>query len=94
MVSFEDIYNKLVATIEEVSDIDGANIKLETNVVTDLAIDSLDFLDIVFAIDKEYNIHLPVELWLQQINNADDNKNPFIIANICKEIEKLINNNI
>jgi len=91
MPTIDSIYKKLITVIEEVSDIDSSKITLETNVISDLAIDSLDFLDIVFAIDKEYNIHLPVELWLQEINNTNlENKDPFTIINICKEIEKLI----
>ena len=58
MPTIDSIYKKLITVIEEVSDIDSSKITLETNVISDLAIDSLDFLDIVFAIDKEYNLSL------------------------------------
>ena len=36
--------------------------------INDLGIDSLDFLDIVFAIDKAFGIKVPVESWTQEVN--------------------------
>lgn len=89
MPSLEDIYIKLTSVVQEITDIDNSHITWETNIITDLAIDSLDFLDIIFAIDKAYNIHLPVEQWLQETTSDEER---FTVINICKEIKKFIDN--
>ena len=36
-------------------------IRPNSNIVTDLGIDSIDFLDVAYEIDKEYKIKLPLE---------------------------------
>ena len=35
-----------------------------------ISIDSLDFLDIAFAIDKAFGIKLPLEQWTQEVNDG------------------------
>lgn len=86
MHNIDDIYHNLITVINEITDIEKSKINWQTNLMTDLSIDSLDFLDITFALDKKYNIHLPVEVWLQDNGNEE----LFTVINICKEIEKLI----
>ena len=48
--------------------IDIDTITPESHTIDDLALDSLDFLDIVFAIDKEFGIKL--EKWTQEVNDG------------------------
>ena len=36
----------------------------------DLGIDSLDFLDVAFAIDKAFGIKMPLEQWTQEVNEG------------------------
>ena len=43
----------------------------DSHVTEDLGIDSLDFLDIVFAIDKAFGIKVPVEKWTQEVNAGE-----------------------
>lgn len=58
-------FDKVADIIAETSEIDRETIKPESHTIDDLGIDSLDFLDIVFAIDKEFGIKIPLEQWTQ-----------------------------
>jgi len=42
----------------------------DSHAINDLGIDSLDFLDIAFAIDKAFGIKLPLEQWTQEVNDG------------------------
>ena len=58
----------------ETCDIPRETIKPESHAINDLGIDSLDFLDIAFAIDKAFGIKMPLEQWTQrgQRRQGDD----------------------
>ncbi len=59
--------------------------------IDDLKIDSLDFLDIAFAIDKAFGIKLPLEQWTQQINDGQATTDQyFVLKNLCARIDELI----
>ena len=49
-------FDKVAEIIAETCDIPRENIKPESHAINDLEIDSLDFLDIAFAIDKAFGI--------------------------------------
>ncbi|MGO7624027.1 acyl carrier protein, partial [Rhizobium ruizarguesonis] len=63
-------FDKVADIIAETSEIDRATITPERHKIDDLGIDSLDFLDIVFAIDKELGIKIPLEKWTQEVNEG------------------------
>jgi acyl carrier protein len=47
-------------------------------------------LDIVFAIDKEFGIKVPLEQWTQEINDGKANaEDYFILKNLCGKIDEL-----
>ena len=79
-------FDKVAKIIAETSEIDLDTITPESHTIDDLGIDSLDFLDIVFAIDKEFGIKVPLEKWTQEVNEG---KAPaeqyFVLENLCKE---------
>ncbi|RUW10988.1 acyl carrier protein, partial [Mesorhizobium sp. M1A.F.Ca.IN.022.05.2.1] len=57
----------------------------------DLGIDSLDFLDIVFAIDKEFGIKVPLEKWTQEVNDGKASTDDyFVMQNLCAKIDALV----
>ena len=56
--------------ISETCDIPLEKITPESHAIDDLGIDSLDFLDIAFAIDKAFGIKLPLEKWTQEVNEG------------------------
>ena len=54
-------------------------------------IDSLDFLDIVFAIDREFGIKVPLEKWTQEVNDGKvSTEEYFVIKNLCARIDALV----
>jgi acyl carrier protein len=63
-------FDTVVNIIAETCDIPRENIKSESHATNDLGIDSLDFLDVAFAIDKTFGIKMPIEQWTQEVNEA------------------------
>ena len=49
---------KVIDIISNVCEIDKKDIKLDTNLVNDLALESLDVVDLVVAFEKEFNIKI------------------------------------
>ena len=88
MSSTFDIVAKVIA---ETSDVPMESIKPEAHAIDDLGIDSLDFLDIVFALDKKFGIKIPLEAWTEEVNegraSVDDY---FILKNLCARIDELV----
>jgi len=74
-----------------------ANIIAETcdipreTVINDLGIDSLDFLDVAFAIDKAFGIKMPLEQWTQEVNEGKaTTEQYFVLNNLCTHIDSLV----
>ena len=68
-----------------------ANIKPESHAINDLEIDSLDFLDVAFAIDKAFAIKLPLERWTQEVNDGKVSSDQyFVLQNLCARIDDLV----
>ena len=63
-------FDTVANIIAETCDIPRDTIKPESHAIDDLGIDSLDFLDIAFAIDKAFGIKLPLEQWTQEVNDG------------------------
>ncbi len=63
-------FDTVANIISETCDIPRDTIKPESHAINDLGIDSLDFLDIAFAIDKAFGIKLPLEQWTQEVNDG------------------------
>ena len=86
-----DIFHKVADIIAETSDIPRATIKPESHAINDLGIDSLDFLDIAFAIDKAFGIKLPLEQWTQDVNDGKaTTEQYFVLDNLCASIDGLV----
>ena len=62
-----------------------------SHTIDDLGIDSLDFLDIVFAIDKEFGIKVPLEKWTQDVNDGKaSTEEYFVMKNLVAKIDGLV----
>jgi acyl carrier protein len=84
-------FDRVAEIISETSDIPRENIKPESHVIEDLGIDSLDFLDIVFAIDKAFGIKVPIEAWTEEVNRGDaPAEEYFVMKNLCRHIDEVI----
>src|SRR5437763_17176560 len=79
--------------IAETCDIPREKIKPESHAIDDLGIDSLDFLDIAFAIDKAFGIKLTLEQWTQEVNDGKaTTEQYFVVKKLCPRIDELIAN--
>lgn len=85
--TFETVAN----IIAETCDIPREKITAESHAINDLEIDSLDFLDIAFAIDKAFAIKLPLERWTQEVNEGKVSSDQyFVLKNLCAQIDALV----
>jgi acyl carrier protein len=84
-------FDTVAEVITQTSEIPREKITPEAHAIDDLGIDSLDFLDIVFALDKKFGIKIPLEAWTKEVNagkaNAEDY---FILKNLCARIDELV----
>src|SRR5262245_17089752 len=86
-------FNTVANIISEICDIPRETIKPESHAINDLRIDSLDFLDIVFAIDKAFGIKMPLEEWTQEINDGIATTDEYFrLNNFCVRIDELVAN--
>lgn len=84
-------FDKVAEIIADTSEIDRETITPESHTIDDLGIDSLDFLDIVFAIDKEFGIKIPLEKWTQEVNDGNVPTDAyFVMKNLCSKIDDLV----
>ena len=84
-------FDTVATIISETCDIPRGDIKPESHAMDDLGIDSLDFLDIAFAIDKAFGIKLPIEQWTQEVNDGKaTTEQYFVLQNLCARIDSLI----
>jgi acyl carrier protein len=84
-------FDTVANIISETCDIPRDTIKPESHAIDDLGIDSLDFLDIAFAIDKAFGIKLPLEQWTQEVNDGKaTTEQYFVLNNLCARIDGLV----
>jgi acyl carrier protein len=84
-------FDKVAKIIADTSEIDRDSITPESHTINDLGIDSLDFLDIVFAIDKEFGIKVPLEKWTQDVNDGKASTDEyFLMKNLVAKIDGLV----
>ncbi|MCC6205422.1 MAG: acyl carrier protein [Hyphomicrobiales bacterium] len=84
-------FDRVADIIASTSEIDRDKITPESHTIDDLGIDSLDFLDIVFAIDKEFGIKVPLEKWTQDVNEGrGSTEEYFVMKNLCAKIDELV----
>ena len=72
MPSQEEIYSKVSATLIEALNVDEEDIKPTATLQGDLGAESIDFLDIVFRLEREFGIKIPRgELFPESIFQGD-----------------------
>src|SRR6266536_1717105 len=72
MPSQEEIYQKVSATLIEALNVDEDEIKPAATLQGDLGAESIDFLDIVFRLEREFGIKIPRgELFPESIFQGD-----------------------
>jgi acyl carrier protein len=72
MPSQDEIYSKVSATLVEALNVDEEDIKPTATLQGDLGAESIDFLDIVFRLEREFGIKIPRgELFPESIFQGD-----------------------
>src|SRR3989440_11698219 len=72
MPTQEEIYSKVSATLVEALNVDEDEITPESTLQGDLGAESIDFLDIVFRLEREFGIKIPRgELFPESIFQGD-----------------------
>src|SRR5215510_11947778 len=72
MPTQDEIYSKVSATLVEALNVDEDQVKPESTLQGDLGAESIDFLDIVFRLEREFNIKIPRgELFPESIFQGD-----------------------
>ena len=85
-----DTFDTVADIISETSEIPREEITPDSHTIDELGIDSLDFLDIVYAIDKAFGIKVPLEAWTQEVNEGKASTDDyFILKNLCARIDDL-----
>jgi acyl carrier protein len=84
-------FETVAGIIADTADMDLDKITPQSHSINDLGIDSLDFLDIAFAIDKEFGIKLPLEKWTQEVNEGKaKTEDYFVLQALCDKIDGLV----
>jgi acyl carrier protein len=72
MPTQSEIYSKVSATLVEALNVDEGDIKPSSTLQGDLGAESIDFLDIVFRLEREFGIKIPRnELFPESIFQGD-----------------------
>ena len=61
MTSKENIKDKVLSIIADQLDLDKSTIKMESSFVDDLGADSLDTVELVLALEEEFEVNIPDE---------------------------------
>ena len=84
-------FDTVAGIIAETCDIPREKITPESHAINDLGIDSLDFLDIAFAIDKAFGIKMPLEQWTQEVNEGKaTTEQYFVLKNLSDRVDELV----
>ncbi len=68
----DDIFKKVAATLVEALNVDEDQVSLDSTLQGDLGAESIDFLDIVFRLEREFGIKIPRnELFPESIFQGD-----------------------
>jgi acyl carrier protein len=72
MVTQDEIFRKVSATLAEALNVDEEDVTPEATLQGDLGAESIDFLDIVFRLEREFGIKIPRgELFPESIFQGD-----------------------
>ena len=87
----QETFSAVADIIAETCNIDREKIRPESHTINDLGIDSLDFLDVTFAIDKKFGIKMPVEKWMEDVNEGRAKAEEFfVMRNLVRRIDELV----
>jgi acyl carrier protein len=89
-ISMQSTFDTIADIIALTCGVSREQITLESCLLNDLGIDSLELLDVAFAIDDAFSITMPIDQWLQAVHvdrvPADQY---FVLKEFCAYIDDL-----
>lgn len=91
-ISVEEIRNNVIQAVARSLAINGAGIKDTDRLISDLGMDSLDFLDIMFALEKTFGVKIRDDEFdsVLKPNNAADGQKEFLTREEIERVSFLI----
>lgn len=66
-------------------------ITLDSDLLREIGIDSLDLLDAMFAIDEAFGVRVPIEQWLHAVHmKAPSAEHHFVMRELCARIDRMV----
>ncbi len=95
-VSREDVFKYVEGAILEridMEDLGISKISEEDELIATLGLDSVDFLEVVFDIEEEYSISIPIEDWQNKAVGSTDSHqvDNFVMSAFVDNVHALIN---
>lgn len=85
-----DIYKFILETLVASCGVSAGDVQPDTNLFTELGVNSVDFLDAVYAIDRAYDIRLPVAQWMSEVNEGSSaTAHRFMMQNLVDAVTEL-----
>jgi len=86
-----NVYDEIRELVSATCGIPEESIQPETNLIDDLSIDSIDFMDVTYEIDRKYKIKLPVADWMTEINAGQaEIADYFVMRKLCERVESMV----
>lgn len=84
-----EVLKVIANAMNNACEIDPSEVTPDKHIFQDLGIDSLDFLDVVYDLDRAFGIKLPIEEWLSEIEQEGKMRvDYFVIGNLVEFIER------
>jgi acyl carrier protein len=87
----DEVFEETANIIVSICGVKRSDITPSVNLIQELGVDSLNFMDVTYEIDKRFKIKLPVDKWMVEINSrAATIADYFVMSNLVARVEKLI----
>jgi len=71
LITQEEVYEKIKSVLVEEFEVEEGSISMDSNLFTDLELDSLDAIDLMVTLDKELNVEIRTET-MQDLRTIED----------------------
>ncbi|MCA3585174.1 MAG: acyl carrier protein [Methylocystis sp.] len=83
-------YDLIADFLIEICNVHPNDITPDVNIIDDLGVDSLAFMDVTYEIDRAFKIKLPVEDWIIDIDKKQARiEDYFVMSRLVAKVEEL-----